>query len=239
MVQFVLIKGNILKQNLKTIIHKEGYLFAFIFLGITIFFWHIHPVLGKLGVVLTAWCLYFFRDPNRVVPNKKGLIVSPADGVVQLIRKAKPPKEIGLGTEPLVRVSVFMNVFNVHVNRIPLEGTVRKIHYHKGKFLNAELDKASDHNERQLFCVESSQGHKVGFIQIAGLIARRIRCDIVEGQKVRTGERFGLIRFGSRVDIFLPEGVSPLVIVGQKTTAGETVLGEINSKEAPREGEII
>lgn len=239
MVQFVSIKGTILKQKLKTIIHKEGYLFAFIFLAISVLLWHVHPLLGKAGLLLTAWCLYFFRDPNRVVPLKKGLIVSPADGVVQLIRKIKPPKEMGLGSDPLVRVSVFMNVFNVHVNRIPLMGTIRKIHYHKGKFLNAELDKASDHNERQLFCVESPEGHKVGFIQIAGLIARRIRCDVVEGQVVKTGQRFGLIRFGSRVDIFLPEGVSPLVIVGQKTIAGETVIGEINSKEGPREGEII
>ncbi|OFW69749.1 MAG: phosphatidylserine decarboxylase [Alphaproteobacteria bacterium RIFCSPLOWO2_01_FULL_45_8] len=228
-----------MRQSLKTIIHEEGYFFAFIFLGISVLLWHFHPFLGKIGLLLTAWCLYFFRDPNRVVPLKKGLIISPADGIVQMIQRVKPPKELGLGMTTLTRISVFMNVFNVHVNRIPIEGTIRKIHYHEGKFFNAELDKASEHNERQLFCVETKDGHKVGFIQIAGLIARRIRCDVKEGKKVKTGERFGLIRFGSRVDVFLPEGVFPLVIVGQKTIAGETVLGDINSKEAARTGEII
>lgn len=228
-----------MKQSLKTIIHKEGYLFAFIFLGIAVLLWCVHPVLGKIGVLLTAWCLYFFRDPNRVVPLKKGLIISPADGMVQMIHRVKPPKELAMGNASLTRISVFMNVFNVHVNRIPIGGTIRKIHYHKGKFFNAELDKASEHNERQLFCVETQEGYKVGFIQIAGLIARRIRCDITEEQIVKTGQRFGLIRFGSRVDIFLPDGVSPLVIVGQKTIAGETVLGEINSKEQVRTGEVI
>ena len=228
-----------MRQSLKTIIHKEGYLFAFIFLGIAVLLWHLHPVLGKIGLLLTAWCLYFFRDPDRVVPLKEGLIISPADGMVQMIQRVKPPKELGLGNASLTRISVFMNVFNVHVNRIPIGGTIRKIHYHKGRFFNAELDKASEHNERQLFCVETKEGYKVGFIQIAGLIARRIRCDITEEQAVKTGQRFGLIRFGSRVDIFLPEGVSPLVIVGQKTIAGETVLGEISSKETVRRGEII
>jgi phosphatidylserine decarboxylase len=228
-----------LKQSLKTIIHKEGYLFAFIFLGLALLLWYLHPILGKVGLLLTAWCLYFFRNPNRVVPLKKGLIISPADGVVQMIQKVKPPKEMGLGSTPLTRISVFMNVFNVHINRIPIGGTIRKIHYHKGKFFNAELDKASEHNERQLFCVETKEGYKIGFIQIAGLIARRIRCDIAEEQIVKTGQRFGLIRFGSRVDVFLPDHVSPLVIVGQKTVAGETILGDLYSKETAREGEII
>lgn len=227
-----------MRQGLK-IIHKEGYVFSFLFLMTSVGLWYVHPILGKAGLLLTAWCLYFFRDPNRFVPTKKGLIISPADGVVQMIKKVKPPREIALGNEPLTRVSVFMNVFNVHVNRIPIAGTIRKIHYHKGKFLNAELDKASDHNERQLFCVETKEGHKIGFVQIAGLIARRIRCDIKEDQEVKTGQRFGLIRFGSRVDVFLPKGLSPLVVVGQKMIAGETVLGDFSSKESAREGEEI
>ena len=228
-----------MRQSWKTIIHEEGYLFAFLFLILSILLWHGHPLLGKVGLLLTAWCLYFFRDPNRVVPQKEGLIISPADGIVQMIQKVKPPAELGLGSSPLTRISVFMNVFNVHVNRVPILGTITKIHYHKGKFLNAELDKASDHNERQLFCVETKKGLKVGFIQIAGLIARRIRCDISEGQQVRTGQRFGLIRFGSRVDVFLPKGVAPLVMVGQKMVAGETVLADITSDEPMRTGETI
>lgn len=228
-----------MRQSWKTIIHKEGYLFAFLFLILSVLLWYVHPLLGKVGLLLTAWCLYFFRDPNRVVPQKEGLIISPADGVVQMIQKVQPPEELGLGSVPLTRISVFMNVFNVHVNRIPIMGTITKIHYHKGRFLNAELDKASDHNERQLFCVETQKGLKVGFIQIAGLIARRIRCDIVERQKVKTGQRFGLIRFGSRVDVFLPKGIAPLVIVGQKMVAGETVLADINSGESMRTGDVI
>ncbi len=220
-------------------IHREGYLFALVFLTLSILLWQVHPLLGKMGFLLTAWCLYFFRDPNRVVPQKEGLILSPADGVVQLIQKVKPPVVLGMGTSPLVRISVFMNVFNVHVNRTPIKGTITKIHYHKGRFFNAELDKASEHNERQLFCVETKTGHQIGFVQIAGLIARRIRCDIVEGQQVKAGQRFGLIRFGSRVDVFLPKGVSPLVLVGQKMIAGETILADMNSKEPERTGETI
>lgn len=220
-------------------IHKEGYVFAFLFLLATILLWYVHPWLGKMGALLTAWCLYFFRNPNRVVPQREGLIVSPADGVVQLIQVVIPPKELGLGNKPLTRVSVFMNVFNVHVNRAPVSGIVETIHYHKGKFFNAELDKASDHNERQLFCVKTDTGQKIGFVQIAGLVARRIRCDIYEGQTVERGQRFGLIRFGSRVDVFLPQGVAPLVVLGQKTIAGETVLGDLQSKEKAREGKVL
>lgn len=214
-------------------------MFGTLFFAASVLLWHLHPYLGKLGLIFTAWCLYFFRNPNRVVPTRSGLIVSPADGVVQMIRTVVPPAEMGLGKVPLVRVSVFMNVFNVHINRSPVAGTVETIHYHKGKFFNAELDKASEHNERQLFCVKTKEGKKVGFVQIAGLIARRIRCDVVEGQKLHRGQRFGLIRFGSRVDIFLPKGVSPLVALGQKTVAGETVIGDFLSKEKAREGQAL
>lgn len=232
-------KDLILEQNIFKHIHKEGYVFSAIFLLITFLLWGVHPFLGKIGFILTAWCLYFFRNPDRVVPSRVGFIISPADGMVSLIKKVKPPKELDLGAAPLTRVSVFMNVFNVHVNRVPIKGVIKKIHYHKGKFFNAELDKASEHNERQLFCVETKEGHRVGFIQIAGLIARRIRCDVKEGELVKTGQRFGLIRFGSRVDVFLPKGVSPLVIVGQKMVAGESIIGDLLSKEKERTGDLI
>ena len=228
-----------MKRPIFAHIHKEGYVFGALFFAVSVLLWHLHPYLGKLGLLLTAWCLYFFRNPNRVVPQREGLVVSPADGVVQMIRTVLPPKELGLGSVPLTRVSVFMNVFNVHINRIPVAGTVEKIYYHKGKFFNAELDKASEHNERQLFAVKTEEGKKVGFVQIAGLIARRIRCDVVEGQPVTRGERFGLIRFGSRVDVFLPKGVAPLVALGQKTVAGETVLGDFLSKEKARKGQTV
>lgn len=228
-----------MKRPIFSHIHKEGYVFGALFFAGAVLLWHVHPYLGKLGLLLTGWCLYFFRNPNRVVPQREGLIVSPADGVVQLIQTVVPPKELGLGKVPLTRVSVFMNVFNVHINRAPVAGRIEVIHYHKGKFLNAELDKASEHNERQLFCVKTDSGKKVGFVQIAGLIARRIRCDVFEGQKVGRGERFGLIRFGSRVDVFLPKGVAPLVALGQKTIAGETVIGDFQSKEKPREGHVV
>ena len=225
-----------MKRHIFSHIHPEGYIFGLIFFICTVLLWHVNPWLGKVGFILTGWCLYFFRNPDRVVPTRPGLIVSPADGVVQLIQTVKPPKELDLGAVPLTRVSVFMNVFNVHVNRVPVEGTIEKIHYHKGKFFNAELDKASDHNERQLFSVKTEGGEKIGFVQIAGLVARRIRRDVSEGQKVARGQRFGLIRFGSRVDVYLPKGVAPLVILGQKTVAGETVLGDFQSKEKARQG---
>ena len=201
--------------------------------------WQLFVPLGLLGGVLTVWCLYFFRNPDRITPTDENLVICPADGVVQLITSVVPPAEMNLGTKKLTRVSIFMNVFNVHINRIPINGTVKVIHYHPGKFLNAALEKASDHNERKLYVVENKKNKvSIGFIQIAGLIARRIRCDIKEGQDVKAGERFGLIRFGSRVDVFLPQGVSPLVIEGQLTIAGETVLADLDAKNTERKGAI-
>nr|WP_199899550.1 phosphatidylserine decarboxylase [Sneathiella glossodoripedis] len=189
-------------------INKEGYRFIAIFAVITLLlFLFLGSFLGWIGVVLTLWCVYFFRDPDRYVPTREGLMVSPADGVVQMIERAVPPQELGLGNDPMLRISVFLNVFNVHVNRVPLSGTVVKQVYRPGKFLNAALDKASEENERHAVHLKTEDGRDIVFVQIAGLVARRIVCDLVDGQEVRTGERFGLIRFGSRTDIYLPDGV--------------------------------
>ncbi|MDI3334911.1 phosphatidylserine decarboxylase [Defluviimonas aestuarii] len=216
--------------------HREGYRFVGIFTAVTLVLFLIWQPLGWIGVGLTVWCYYFFRDPNRVTPVREGLIISPADGVVQMIGRFAPPEELGLGTEPMTRVAVFMNVFNCHVNRAPIAGRIEKIAYRPGKFLNASLDKASVDNERNGLTIRMEDGRAIGVVQIAGLVARRIVCEVQEGQAIGTGERFGMIRFGSRLDIYLPEGVSPLVAVGQSTIAGETVLADLVSDEPARAG---
>lgn len=218
-------------------IHREGWLFAAVFAAVAVILAFLWAPLGWLGAIATAWCVYFFRDPPRVTPTRAGLVVSPADGVVQMIQPALPPPELGLEPRPLTRVSVFMNVFNVHVNRIPAAGTVADLAYRPGKFFNASLDKASEFNERQAIRLGLGDGRELAVVQIAGLVARRIRCDLRQGQAVRTGERFGLIRFGSRVDVYLPDGVSPLVVEGQTTIAGETVIADLTASEPPRRGE--
>lgn len=194
--------------------------------------------LGLIGLVLTLWCAYFFRDPDRVTPNRAGLVISPADGVVQMIQPAVPPAELGLDQRPRTRVSVFMNVFNVHVNRAPIDAEVLGSAYRPGKFLNAALDKASDENERSSLHLRTPDGHDICVVQIAGLVARRILCWTKPGQRLRAGERYGMIRFGSRVDVYLPDGVQPLVAVGQIAVAGETVLADLRSEEAARLGEM-
>jgi phosphatidylserine decarboxylase len=216
--------------------HKEGLKFVGAFAAITIVLFMIADVLGWIGVILTIWCYYFFRDPKRVVPTREGLIISPADGVVSLIEKATPPEELGVGTDPLLRVSVFMNVFNCHVNRAPIAGLIKAAAYRPGKFLNASLDKASSDNERSSICIEMADGRQIVVVQIAGLVARRILGFVQKGQSLRTGERFGLIRFGSRVDVYLPDGVAPLVTLGQATIAGETVIADLSSDEPRRDG---
>lgn len=218
-------------------IHRDGWRFVAAFAVVTLVFALIWAPLGWLGAILTVWCAYFFRDPPRITPTRAGLIVSPADGVVQMIEAAAPPPELGLEPQPLTRISVFMNVFNVHVNRTPVDATVTNLAYRPGKFFNASLDKASEFNERQAIRLCLSDGRHVGVVQIAGLVARRIRCDLREKQAVRTGERFGLIRFGSRVDVYLPDGVVPLVVRGQTTVAGETVIADLATAEATRQGE--
>lgn len=213
--------------------HPEGRRFVLIFAAIALVLFWIWEPLGWLGLGATVWCYYFFRDPKRSVPLGEGLIVSPADGVISLIERAVPPAELGMGPEALVRVSVFMNVFNCHVNRAPIAGRVAAIAYRPGKFFNASLDKASVDNERNSLAIELPDGRKIAVVQIAGLVARRIVCFAQVGQGLRTGDRFGLIRFGSRLDVYLPEGVAPQVALGQTMVAGETVLAVLGS-DAPQ-----
>ncbi|MDX2027288.1 MAG: phosphatidylserine decarboxylase [Alphaproteobacteria bacterium] len=194
-----------------------------------------------LGAVVFAWCCYFFRDPARVTPTRPGLIVSPADGKVVAIKEATPDGDLDLGPEPRVRISIFLNIFDVHVNRMPADGTVTTRRYRKGKFFNASLDKASVSNERMALNLKLTGDHPqagklIGVVQIAGLIARRIVCDAKEGSTFSAGERYGIIRFGSRVDIYLPPGVQPMVALGQYMLGGETVLADCHSNEAARQG---
>jgi len=219
-------------------INRAGWPFIAIFAAITVVAAYYNEPLGWIGVILTAWCTYFFRDPDRFTPTRDGLVVSPADGVVQMIQDAVPPPEIEMGDQPLNRISIFMNVFDVHVNRTPIAGTISKLAYRPGKFVNASLDKASDFNERQSVRLTTADNIEIAFVQIAGLVARRIKCDIEEGQNLLTGERFGLIRFGSRVDVYLPKEVSALVSVGQRAIAGETVIADFQATEQPRNGEV-
>jgi phosphatidylserine decarboxylase len=216
--------------------HKEGRKFVAIFAAITIALAFVWEPLFWLGCGATVWCYYFFRDPVRVIPQQEGLVLSPADGIVSLIQNVVPPEELGLGDMPVTRVSVFMNVFNCHVNRAPIGGTVRKISYHKGQFLNASFDKASELNERNSVMIETDAGVRIGVVQIAGLVARRIVCFVKVGDNTRIGHRFGLIRFGSRLDVYLPEGVAPLVCVGQTAVGGETILADLAAPSAVRLG---
>lgn len=209
-------------------IHNEGWRFVGIFAAITALLAIIWQPLGWLGLILTVWCYYFFRDPERVTPEIKDVVVSPADGIVQMITKVKAPEELELGDALFTRVSVFMSVFNVHINRAPAEGKIIKSAYVPGKFFNATLDKASKDNERQLLAMKTKSGKEICFVQIAGLIARRIMCEATVGQEYKAGERFGLIRFGSRLDVYLPEGVEPKVCVGQIMIAGESVMANLN-----------
>jgi phosphatidylserine decarboxylase len=207
-------------------VNPEGYMFIGIFALVSLVLFVLWTPLGWVGTVLTLWCAYFFRDPPRVTPLGSGLVVSPADGRVSLVVNAVPPAELGLGTTPLPRVSVFMSVFDCHVNRTPVTGRIERIAYTAGKFLNADLDKASEDNERNGFVIAAESG-RIGVVQIAGLIARRIVCWTKEGQELTAGERIGMIRFGSRVDVYLPIGAIPLVSEGQTSLAGETVIADL------------
>jgi len=212
--------------------HPEGRKFVALFGVLSLLLLLVWEPLFWAGLVVTVWCYYFFRDPVRSVPQTEGLILSPADGVVSLITQAAPPADMDLGDAPRWRVSVFMNVFNCHVNRMPAGGTIRKIVYHKGKFVNASLDKASEHNERNSLSVDlDGDGGDIGIVQIAGLVARRIVCFSETDDRLDAGERFGLIRFGSRLDIYLPDGVQPAVALGQTAVAGETILADLNAPD--------
>lgn len=214
-------------------IHREGRVFIAIFAAIALVLFFVWQPLGWIGTGATIWCALFFRDPKRVTPQRDGLVVSGADGVVCDVSAAVPPPELGLGSDPLPRVAVFMNVFDVHVNRAPIGGRITRIAYTPGKFLNADMDKASEDNERNGLVIESPYG-SLGVVQIAGLIARRIVCFVRESESIGGGERFGLIRFGSRVDHYLPAGAGPMVGVGQRTVAGETVIADLAGAPAPR-----
>jgi phosphatidylserine decarboxylase len=214
-------------------IHREGYPFIGMFAVASLLLLWLWPPLGWLAVLATLWCAYFFRDPPRVTPLRDGIVVAPADGRVSRVTNALPAKELALGERPLPRVSIFMSVFDCHVNRSPVTGKVERIVYRPGAFINADLDKASEDNERNCFVIATERG-RIGVVQIAGLIARRIVCFVREGSTVGAGERIGLIRFGSRVDVYLPEGVRPLVAEGQTAIAGETVIADLHAGDPQR-----
>jgi phosphatidylserine decarboxylase len=230
-------------KDLVKFFHPAGHVFIGLFAAVTV-------VIGLMagwfffvaGAVLTAWCAYFFRDPDRVTPNRPGLIVSPADGKVVVVQQVVPVLDLGLGEDMRWRISIFLNIFDVHVNRIPADGTIIGRHYRQGKFMNASFDKASEDNERMALVLELTGDHphagqNMGVVQIAGLIARRIVCDAKEGETFKAGERYGIIRFGSRADIYLPVGLEPLVVLGQYMLGGETVLADCASTETVRRGE--
>src|SRR5207245_2744976 len=210
-----------------------GYPFIGIFAAVSLVLFWLWTPLGWIGTGLTVWCALFFRDPVRVTPIGAGIVVSPADGRVSMIVQAIPPAELGLGDRPLPRVSIFMSVFNCHVNRAPVAGRIDRIAYRPGAFINAELDKASEDNERNSLVISTANG-RIGVIQIAGLVARRIVSFVREGQTIGAGERFGLIRFGSRLDVYLPEGTQALVFEGQTAVAGETILADFRLNDASR-----
>lgn len=233
-----------MKDALKTVlvpIHPEGYPFIVMFAIAAFAIGFVWSPLWAVGAALTAWCVYFFRDPDRVTPTRQGLVISPADGVVQKIDKAEPPPELEMAAKAVWRVCVFMNVFDVHVNRAPVDGTITKMAYRPGKFLNASLDKASVDNERQSYRFEALNGKELAAVQIAGLVARRIISETETGDDVQAGERIGMIRFGSRVDVYMPPNVVPMVCEGQRCIAGETVLADMGGqrgKEGVRTGAV-
>ena len=218
-------------------VRPEGHLFIVIFVVVAIVFFTVAQWLGFIGIILVGWCIYFFRDPDRVTPIEDGLIISPADGVIQMVGDAAPPPELDMGEVPMRRVSIFMNVFDCHVNRIPIDGEIIKNSYRPGKFLNASLDKASEDNERRSLVIRTEKGVKVVFVQIAGLVARRIVCWVDEGQSLRAGERYGMIRFGSRIDVYLPKGTRLTAIPGQRAVAGETPIAQLDNSEEDQQGE--
>lgn len=218
-----------LKDALKRVVvpvNKEGYFIIGVACVITLLLFMIWDFLGFIGLILTGFIVYFFRDPERVSPDDKNAILSVADGVVDVIQEVEAPKELGLDSSKTYnRVSVFLNTFNVHVQRIPMSGKIEKLEYIEGKYLNITNDKYHEDNERQLCLMKTTQGFEIIFVQIAGMVARRIVCNLKEGQEVKAGERYGCIKFGSRVDLYLPKDVEIKVKVGQTMIAGETVIG--------------
>jgi len=223
-------------RHVLTPIHPDGWRFIAIAAVVTLIFFWLWTPLGWLGLLVTLWCVYFFRDPWRVTPTREGLVVAPADGLVVSVGPAMPPPELEMGAAPMTRIGIFLNVFDVHINRMPMSGRILKLAYHAGKFLNASLDKASDENERMAIRVATNEGPEIAVVQIAGLVARRIVCNLSAGQDAIAGQRFGLIRFGSRTDVYLPPSWPPLVIPGQRVLGGETVIADARAQESPRRG---
>lgn len=216
-------------------VHPDGHKFVGIGALLTLLFFVLWPPMGWVLAIVTAWIVYFFRDPARVTPMRDGLVISAADGRISSIEKVRPPPELGLGTEERVRISTFLSIFDVHIQRAPAAGRIVRSVYIPGAFLNAALDKASEENERRAVVIEMPGGGEIGVVQIAGLVARRIVTFSREGDSLAAGQRFGLIRFGSRVDVFLPPGRNALVSVGQRAIAGETVFADLKSAEPERE----
>jgi len=217
-------------------IHPDGWRFVALFATASVLLYLVAHPLGWAGAVATAWCVYFFRDPWRVTPVRAGLAVAPADGLVIAVDRAAPPAELEMGAGPMLRIGIFLSVLDVHVNRMPLAGRVVKRVYRPGKFLNAGGDKAAEHNERMALRVAAKDGGDIAVVQIAGLIARRILCDVDAGQDVIAGQRFGMIRFGSRTDVYLPPAWTPLAVVGQRAVGGETVIADARANEPWRQG---
>jgi phosphatidylserine decarboxylase len=215
-------------------IHRDGHKFIAIAVGLALLFFLLWPPLAWILVIAALWIAYFFRDPDRVTPQREGLIIAPADGRIASVETVRPPVELGLGPEDRVRISTFLSVLDVHITRSPVAGRIERSIYVPGAFLNAALDKASEENERRALIIQRPDGMQIAVVQIAGLIARRIVAFVHEGDSVGAGERIGLIRFGSRVDVYLPPGKTPLISVGQLAVGGETVLADLKSDEPER-----
>jgi phosphatidylserine decarboxylase len=217
-------------------LHPDGFRFVAAGVLATLLLFLLWAPAGCAAAATTLWMVYFFRDPWRVTPTRPGLLISPADGIVVSIAAATPPRELAMGDMAVVRIGVFLNIFDVHVTRAPVGGRVAAMRYTKGRFVNAGLDKASEHNERLAIRIAPPEGPDVAFVLVAGLVARRIVCNLYDGQQVATGQRVGIIRFGSRVDIYCPPPYVPMVVAGQRMVGGETVLADRLAEEPPRQG---
>jgi len=217
-------------------LHPDGFKFVLAGVGATILLFPLWVRGGWIAALVTLWLAYFFRDPWRVTPTRQGLLISPADGSVVSIATAAPPPELAMGGAAVAQIGIFLSVFDVHVIRAPLGGRVAALRYTKGRFLNASRDEASRHNERMAIRLAPPEGPEIAFVLVAGLLARRIVCNLREGQDVVTGQRIGIIRFGSRVDVYCPEGYVPMVIAGQRMVGGETVLADLLAHEPARLG---
>jgi phosphatidylserine decarboxylase len=217
-------------------LHPDGFKFVAVAVVMTVLLFLLWRPAGWIGAVVTVWIVYFFRDPWRVTPTREGLLISPADGIVVSIAAAPPPPELAMGDAAVVRIGVFLNIFDVHVTRAPIGGRVAAIRHTKGRFINASLDKASEDNERLAIRITPQEGPDIAFVLVAGLVARRILCDLYQGQQIAGGQRVGIIRFGSRVDIYCPPPYVPMVVPGQRMIGGETVLADRLAQEPPRRG---